>query len=179
MDENLPEYAIIINKLSKEFDDEIDNANLKIKELEKENEKLKQKYEPQKDNLLLIHEAILRPKHNTIAKAIHSLNKGNFRCISLKKKLWEYKENDEWCEMENEIFIKKSIDDAITVFQNEINKITTALSNDPENVEYVKFSFYFFNDYDDHFSKIINSLESSKTKSFILRELRELFYFKI
>ena len=72
MDENLPEYAIIINKLSKEFDDEIDNANKKIKELEKENEKLKQKYEPQKDNLLLIHEAILRPsmfKLSALSKA--------------------------------------------------------------------------------------------------------------
>ena len=81
--------------------------------------------------------------------------------------------------MENEIFIKKSIDDSIIVFQNEINKITSSLTNDPENVEYLNFSFIFLNDYgDDHFSQIIKSLESTKTKQFILRELRELFYFK-
>ena len=41
MDENLPEYAIIINKLSNEFDDEIYIAN-KNKELEKENDHFSQ-----------------------------------------------------------------------------------------------------------------------------------------
>jgi len=73
--------------------------------------------------------------------------------------------------MENDIFVKRMIDDAFIVFINEIRKIEDILENEPDHPMY---DFYAFSS--DNFIKIFRAFDSPRTKSFILRELRELYY---
>ena len=59
----------------------------------------------------------------------------------------------------------------VTGFQNEIRKIDDILENEPDHPLY---DFYAFST--ENFGKIFRSFESPRIKSFIMRELRELFY---
>ena len=177
-DDNLPEFAKIIDAMNEElFDERNKNENEKEKyenEIKLLNDKLnslKQKYEPDKSTLILIHNSIINVNHNNLAKVIHSLNKDQFKCISLKKKEWLYKKDGTFIPMENEIYIKKSIDDSLIVFQNEIQKIQNILENEPDHHLY---DFYAFSS--ENFGKIFRSFDSPRMQSFIMRELRELFY---
>jgi hypothetical protein len=89
----------------------------------------------------------------------------------LKKKEWLYKKDGTFIPMENEIYIKKAIDDSLIVFQNEIQKIQNILENEPDHHLY---DFYAFSS--ENFGKIFRSFDSPRMQSFIMRELRELFY---
>jgi len=172
MDE-LPEFAIIIEKLNQELEDERTKYENKIKNLETEIKFLKNKYEPSKrDTITLIYNCIRNVNHNNIAKVIHCLNEDKFRCVSLKKREWQKKdENEIFAPIEGEVHAKKMIKDSLIVFHREIKKIEDILENNPEHPLYD----YFLNR-EENFTKIYSSLQSTKINNHILRELRELFY---
>jgi len=170
-DDDLPEFAKIIDAMNEELFDERKKHESEIKTLETNISNLTEKYEPDINTVSLIYNCFRNVNHCNIAKVIHSLNKGNFKCKSLKKREWLYKKDNIFIPMENEIFVKRMIDDAFIVFMNEIRKIEDILENEPEHLMY---DFYAFSS--DNFIKIIKVFDSPRTKSFILRELRELFY---
>ena len=95
MDE-LPEFAIIIEKIkSRTLEDEAQNMKIKLKNLETEIKFLKNKYEPSKrDTITLIYNCIRNVNHNNITKVIHCLNEDKFRCVSLKKREWQKKDEN-------------------------------------------------------------------------------------
>ena len=171
--EELPEVAIMIEKLNQELFDERDIYENKINKLENEIKTLKDKYEPSsKDTIVLIHKCLRSVNHYNIAKVIHALNEGKFVCVSLKRKEWLHRNNEDiFVPTENEVLIKRCIEDSIIVFHNEIRKIEDILQNQPEHPMYE-----YYETYTDNFVKIYKSLQSPRTKSFILRELRELYY---
>ena len=170
-DDNLPEFAKMIDALNKELFDERDKYENEIKLLTNKLNTLQKKYEPDKSTILLIHNCIKNFNDYNLAKVIHSLNKDQFKCISLKKKEWLYKKDETFIPMENEIYIKKAFVDSRIVFQKEISKIDDILENEPDHPLY---DFYAFST--ENFGKIFRSFESPRIKSFIMRELRELFY---
>lgn len=171
--EELPEVAIMIEKLNQELFDEREKYEKEINSLKKEIKLLKDKYQPSnKDTIVLIYNCLKSVNHYNIAKVIHALNEGQFICISLKKKEWLHRnDEDKFVSTENEVLIKRCIEDSIIVFHNEIRKIEDILQNHPEHPMYE-----YFENYTDNFVKIYKSLQSPRTKSFILRELRELYY---
>ena len=74
--EDLPEVAIMIEKLNQELFDERDMYENKINKLENEIKTLKDKYEPSsKDTIVLIHKCLRSVNHYNIAKVIHAINK--------------------------------------------------------------------------------------------------------
>ena len=170
-DDNLPQFAKIIDKLNEELFQERDKYENEIKSLENTINSLKKKYEPTPSTEQLIKQCIRSVNHYNIARVIHSLNNGEFKCISLKKREWLYKVNDEFIPMENEIFVKKAIDNTYIVFKNEIERIEDIVDNYPEHDLYELYMFYQYN-----FEDIHKSFNSPRIRSFILRELRELFY---
>ena len=170
-DDNLPEFAKIINAMNEELLNERDKYENEIKLLKDKLNSLQKKYEPDRSNVILIHNCIRNVNHNNLAKVIHNLNKDQFKCISLKKKEWLYKKDETFIPMENEIFVKKAIEDSLIVFQNEIQKIMNILESQPNHQLY---DFYAFSS--ENFGKIFRSFDSPKITSFIMRELRELFY---
>ena len=171
--EDLPEVAVIIEKLNQELFDERDNYEKQINSLKKEIKALKDKYEPSnKDTVVLIHKCLRSVNHYNIAKVIHALNEGKFICISLKRKEWLHRNDEDiFVPTEGEVLIKRCIEDSIIVFHTEIRKIEDILQNHPEHPMYEYYETYTGN-----FVKIYKSLQSPRTKSFILRELRELYY---
>ena len=170
-DDNLPEFAIIIDAMNEELFNERDKYENEIKLLNDKLNSLQKKYEPDKSTIILIHNCIRNVNHNNLAKVIHNLNKDQFKCISLKKKEWLYNVDGTFIPMENEIFVKKAVEDSLIVFQNEIQKIMNILEYEPDHHLY---DFYAFSS--ENFGKIFRSFDSPKMKSFIMRELRELFY---
>ena len=170
-DDNLPEFAKMIDAMNEELSDVQEKYENKIKLLNDKLNSLQKKYEPDRSTVILIHNCIRNVNHNNLAKVIHNLNKDQFKCISLKKKEWLYKKDETFIPMENEIFVKKAIEDSLIVFQNEIRKIDDILENEPEHPLY---DFYAFSS--ENFGKIFRSFDSPKITSFIMRELRELFY---
>ncbi len=173
MEEDLPEVAIIIEKLNQELFDEQEKYEKEINTLKNEIKTLKDKYEPSsKDTIVLIHKCLRSVNHYNIAKVIHALNEGKFICISLKRKEWLHRNNEDiFVPTEGEVLIKRCIEDSIIVFHNEIRKIEDILQNQPEHP-----MFDYFVNFTNNFVKIYKSLQSPRTKSFILRELRELYY---
>lgn len=169
--EDLPEFAIIIEKLNQELEEERTKYENKINKLEEQINILKKKYEPERNTLTLIHHCIRNCNHNNIAKVIHSLNRGQYKCISLKKKIWQ-KKNEEgiFVPTEGEVHAKRMIEDSLIVFHNEIRKIEDIMENNPDHPMYESFHFNSSN-----ISKIY-SLQTEKTKNHILREIREQFY---
>ena len=170
-DDYMPEFAKIIDAMNEELFDERKKYESEIKTLETNISNLTKKYEPDINTTRLIHKCYRNVNHNNIAKVIHSLNKGNFKCKSLKKREWLYKKDNIFIPMENEIFVKRMIDDSLIVFLNEIRKIEAILENEPEHLMYDFYAFSY-----DNCIQVIKSLDSPRTKSFIIRELRELFY---
>ena len=170
-DDNLPEFAKIIEKLNEELFTERDKYENEIKSLQNTINSLRKKYEPTPSTEFLIKQCIRSVNHYNIARVIHSLNIDEFKCISLKKREWLYKVNDEFIPMEEEILIKKAIDQAYTVFKKEIERIEDIIGNYPEHDLYEPYMFYQYN-----FEDIHKSFNSPRIRSFILRELRELFY---
>ena len=171
MDE-LPEFAIIIEKLNTELEEERTKYENKINKLETQINILKKKYEPERNTLTLIHHCIRNCNHYNIAKVIHALNRGQFKCISLKKREWMKKDqNGNFVPIEGEVHAKKMIEDSVIVFHNEIRKIEELIENNPDHPMYDTFHFGSNN-----INKIYSSLQTEKTRNHILRELREQFY---
>jgi len=169
MDE-LPEFAIIIEKLNQELEDERTKYETIINKLKEEINILKNKYEPDRSTTTLIFQCIRNSNHFNIAKVIHSLNRGQFKCISLKKREWMKKDqNGNFVLTEGEVYAKRMIEDSVIVFHDEIRKIEEIIN--PDHPMYDTFHFGH-----DNITKIYSSLQSTKTKNHILRELRELFY---
>ncbi len=170
--EELPEFAIIIEKLNSELEEERTKYETIINNLKEKINVLKNKYEPERNTLTLIHHCIRSANHHNIAKVIHSLNRGQFKCISLKKREW-MKKNDEgiFVPTEDEVHAKRMIEDSLIVFHNEIKKIEDIMDNNPEHPFYDTFHFN-----PENITKIYSSLQTEKTKNHILRELREQFY---
>ena len=76
--EDLPEVAVMIEKLNQESFDERDKYEKEINSLKKEIKLLKDKYEPtNKDTVVLIHKCLRSVNHYNIAKVIHALNEVN------------------------------------------------------------------------------------------------------
>ena len=170
--EDLPEFAVIIEKLNTELEEERTKYETKINKLEEQINVLKKKYEPERNTLTLIHHCIRSANHHNIAKVIYGLNRGEYKCISLKKKEW-MKKNDEgiFIPIEGEVHAKRMIEDSLIVFHNEIKRIEDIIENDPEHPMYQSFHFGSNN-----ISKIYSSLQTEKTRNHILREIREQFY---
>ena len=170
--ENLPEFAIMIEKLNTELEEERTKYENKINKLEEQINILKKKYEPERNTLTLIHHCIRSANHHNIAKVIHGLNRGQYKCISLKKKIWQ-KKNEEgiFVPTEGEVHSKRMIEDSLIVFHNEIRKIEDIMENNPDHPMYQSFHFGSNN-----ISKIYSSLQTEKTRNHILRELREQFH---
>ena len=127
--EDLPEVAVMIEKLNQELFDERDNYEKQINSLKKEIKALKDKYEPSnKDTVVLIHKCLRSVNHYNIAKVIHALNEGKFICISLKRKEWLHRNDEDiFVPTEGEVLIKRCIEDSIIVFHTEIRKIEDIL----------------------------------------------------
>ena len=169
---DLPETALMIEKLNEEFD-----------ELQKENDKLKQeivllknKYESNdKDVKQVIKDCIrFRGAHNDMALLVYNLYKGKFKCTSICKKTWYYFDDDKWkLSVDCNIEIKTVISGLEKIFRNEEIKYKEFLDNfvgDYETVEYSKnvYDYEKCNEIIDKFRK--------KNKNYILKECMELFY---
>ena len=172
MDEELPEFAIIIEKLNQELEEERTKYENKILVLQNEIKILEKKYNPGKSINKLLYDSIRSVNHFNIAKLVHKLNGNSFRCLSLKNKSWEYFNNGEWKPMEQEIFVKKAINDSKIIYENKYQQVIELLTHgDPESAEFSQYIYL-----DENFPKIFKSFDSPKFLSFVLRELRELFY---
>ena len=170
---DLPETALMIEKLNEEFD-----------ELQKENDNLKQeivllknKYESNDvDIKQVIRDCIrFRGAHSDMALLLYILYKGKFKCTSICKRTWYYFDDDnKWKLSVNlNIEIKKVISGLEKIFINEVKKYKEFFDNfagDYDTEEYSR------NVYDcEKCNEIIDKFRKRK-KNYILKECMELFY---
>ena len=169
---DLPETALMIEKLNKEFD-----------ELQKENDKLKQeivllknKYESNdKDVKQVIKDCIrFRGAHNDMALLVYNLYKGKFKCTSICNKTWYYlDEYNKWkLSVDSNIEVRTAIDGLEEIFINEVKKYKEFFDNftgdDAEEYSNNIYDYEKCNEIIDKFRK--------KNKNYILKECMELFY---
>ena len=170
---DLPETALIIEKLNEEFD-----------ELQQENDKLKQeivllknKYESNdKDVKQVIKDCIrFRGAHNDMALLVYNLYKGKFKCTSIFNKTWYYlDEYNKWkLSVDSNIEIRTAIDGLEEIFINEVKKYKDFLDNFVGDYESEEYSNNIY-DYE-KCNEIIDKFRK-KNKNYILKECMELFY---
>ena len=171
---DLPETALIIEKLNEEFD-----------ELQKENDKLKQeivllknKYESNdKDVKQAIRDCIrFHGAHSDMALLVYILYKDKFKCTSICKRTWYYLDDDnKWkLSVDCNIEIKKVISGLEKIFRNEEIKYKEFFDNfvgDYDTEEYSR------NVYDyEKCNEIIEKFRKKNYKSYIFTECMEIFY---
>jgi len=170
---DLPETALIIDKLNEEFD-----------ELQQENDKLKQeivllknKYESNdKDVKQVIKDCIrFRGAHNDMALLVYNLYKGKFKCTSIFNKTWYYlDEYNKWkLSVDSNIEVRTAIDGLEEIFINEVKKYKDFLDNFVGDYESEEYSNNIY-DYE-KCNEIIDKFRK-KNKNYILKECMELFY---
>ena len=171
---DLPETALMIEKLNKEFD-----------ELQKENDKLKQeivllknKYESgDKDVKQAIKDCIrFRGAHTDMALLVYILYKDKFKCTSICKRIWYYLDDDnKWkLSVDCNIEIQKVITDLEKVFINEEIKYKEFFDNfvgDYDTDEYYRNSYNY-----ETCNEIIYKFRKKNYKSYIFTECMEQFY---
>ena len=171
---DLPETALMIEKLNKEFD-ELQKA---YENLKKEIVLLKNKYESgDKDVKQAIKDCIrFRGAHTDMALLVYILYKDKFKCTSICNRTWYYLDDDnKWkLSVDCNIEIKKVISGLEKIFRNEENIYKDFLDNfvgDYETVEYSK------NVYDyEKCNEIIDKFRKKNYKSYIFTECMEIFY---
>jgi len=169
---DLPETALMIEKLNEEFD-----------ELQKENDNLKQeivllknKYESNdKDVKKVISDCIrFRGAHTDMASLVYNLYKDKLKCTSICKKTWYYFDDDKWKLSADNIEIKKVISELENIFSNEKKIYKEFFDNfvgDYETEEYDMNSYNY-----GICNEIIFKFRKKNYKSYIFTECMELFY---
>ena len=170
----LPETALMIEKLNEEFD-----------ELQKENDNLKQeivllknKYESDDiDVKQAIRDCIrFSGAHSDMALLVYILYKDKFKCTSICNRKWYFLDDDnKWKLSVNlNIEIKKVISGLEKIFRNEEIKYKEFLDNFVGDYE---TSEYYMNSYNYGIcNEIIDKFRKKNYKSYIFTECMEIFY---
>jgi chromosome segregation ATPase len=176
---DLPETALIIEKLNEEFDE----LQQEFDELQQENDKLKQeivllknKYESnEKDVNQAIKDCIrFNGAHNDMATLLYILYKGKFKCTSICNKTWYYLDDyNKWkLSVDSNIEIRTAISGLEEIFINEVKKYKEFFDNfTGDDAEEYSNNIY---DYE-KCNEIIDKFRKRK-KNYILKECMELFY---